>query len=164
MVHFFCKTSYFHLLMYPRHPPTLTVQAKQNKRPKSLDAVKQKCVLAVNTVGRRLCKQVELVLRRTDCGWPFPVWIPFTATAAPLLTCRHSCGHCWRRNINRSTSQSRTPRTTPAWQFFQIKCRQKATANFFESANVRVEVAGNICLDVAGSAPALSLNHPELPV
>lgn len=63
-------------------PPTLTVQVKQNKPLRSLDAVKQKCALAVNTVGRRLCKQAQLVLRRTVCGRPFPVWVPFAAAAA----------------------------------------------------------------------------------
>lgn len=62
--------------------PTLTVQVKQNKPLRSLDAVKQKCARAVNTVGRRLCKQADLVLRRTVCGRPFPVWVPAAAAAA----------------------------------------------------------------------------------
>lgn len=64
-------------------PPTLTVQVKQNKPLRSLDAVKQKCARAVNTVGRRLCKQADLVLRRTVCGRPFPVWVPLAAAATP---------------------------------------------------------------------------------
>lgn len=114
----------------PLHP-TLTVQVRQNKRSKSLVAVKQKCVLAVNTVGRRLCKQAELVLRRTNCGRPFPVGIPFTATATPSFTCRRSCGRCWRRNMNEQSSP--TPTRTGRSKLTQAKSK---TANFFERADV----------------------------
>lgn len=139
--------------------PTLAVQVKPNKRPRGLDAVKQKCVLAVNTVGRRLCKQAELVLRRTDCGRPFPVRVPSTATAAPssradtavvaagegtFIAAAHGAATCPRRLSNLG--------------------RLKASAHFFGGAGVCVDVAGNICLAVAGSAPPLSLNHPELTV
>lgn len=77
VLHFSCTSSYFN-----PPPPTLTVQVKQNKPLRSLDAVKQKCARAVNTVGRRLCKQADLVLRRTVCGRPFPVRAPFAAAAA----------------------------------------------------------------------------------
>lgn len=71
------------LLSSANAAPTLTVQVKQNKRQRSSDAVKKKkkSVLAVNTGGRRLCKQAwflmaESVSRRTVCGQSLPVRIP----------------------------------------------------------------------------------------
>lgn len=143
--------------MYPPLHPTLTVQVRQNKRPKSLVAVKQKCVLAVNTVGRRLCKQAELVLRRTDCGRPFPVGIPFTATTAPPSRADCSCGRCWRRNMNEQSSP--TPMRTGLSKPTQAKSKN---CEFYLKAQTCVEIAGNICFFAAGSAPPPSPNCPEL--
>lgn len=73
---------------------TLTVQVKQNKRPRSLDVVKQKCVLAVNTGGRRLCKQAWFLWPSWSWGEQFVVRL-FRFVSPhhhPLLACRHSCG------------------------------------------------------------------------
>lgn len=67
---------------------------KQNKRPRSLDVVKQKCVLAVNTGGRRLCKQARFLWLSWSRGGQFVVRLfrfasprpPHTATPARLQT------------------------------------------------------------------------------
>lgn len=77
--------------------PTLTVQVKQNKRPRSLDVVKQKCVLAVNTGGRLLCKQAWFLWLSWSRGGQFVVTLfrctsPHHPHRRPLLACRNSCG------------------------------------------------------------------------
>lgn len=68
---------------------------KQNKRPRSLDVVKQKCVLAVNTGGRRLCKQARFLWLSWSRGGQFVVRLfrfasprspSHTATPARLQT------------------------------------------------------------------------------
>lgn len=82
--------------------PTLTVQVKQNKRPRSLDVVKQKCVLAVNTGGRRLCKQAWFLWLSWSRGGQFVVTLfrctpPTTPIAAPFLHAETAVV-CPRRN------------------------------------------------------------------